>query len=142
MPGGRPKEYDRLDVAKKMLEWAKDPESMNMNGFSVHVMIPATTILRWKDEDPQFREAYELTRQILGNRREKALSKGELHVKAYDLNAKVYDPYLKEEWREERRFESDLKSKENEKVGAEFFEKADLFLNQIDRLQQARDKAD
>ena len=55
---------------------------------------------------------------------------------------RIYDQELTEAENAQKKWESDLKSKENEKAGAEFFAKADLFLNQIDRLQQARQKAE
>ena len=48
---------------------------------------------------------------MLGHRREKLLSENKLHVKAYDLNAKTYDAFLKAESREEKAFDADLKTK-------------------------------
>lgn len=107
---GRPREYDREAVAEQMIEWAKREDSMNLLSFNAEAMIPSTTLLRWVDEDKDFRVAYEMVRDILGAKREKKLAKGELHVKAYDLNSKVYDRYLKKEHRENYSYETKVKS--------------------------------
>lgn len=97
MPNGRPREYDLKKVAKDLIEWAQKDDSWNLCGFSADFLIPAATVLRWKDEDPDFREAFDIAKNILGKRRERDLSRGKLHVKAYDLNATCYDKYLKDE---------------------------------------------
>lgn len=114
MAVGRPKEHDRKEIAAAMIEWAKKDDSTNLCGFCCEVEINANSLLRWKDEDEEFRGTYELVKQFLGNRREKMLSDGKLHVKAYDLNAKTYDRFLKEEHKEESKYQSDLRKGEDE----------------------------
>lgn len=109
MVAGRPRQYDREEIAKDLVEWAKKEDSTNLNGYTVHSGIIPRYITRWASEDEEFRRSYEEAKAILAYRREKLLTAGDLHVKAYDLNAKVYDAYLKEEGREEKTFESSLK---------------------------------
>ena len=110
--GGRPRERDRDEVAALMLEWAKKPDSTNLNGFCITIdpPIPPSKIGQYAREDEKFRLSYETVKSIIGQRREEKLSKGQLHVKAYDLNAAVYDYFLKEERRAEMAFEQGLKS--------------------------------
>ena len=110
MVSGRLRMHDREQIAKDMIEWAKLDTSTNLNGFCATrepPMAPSKVTL-WAKEDDFFRQAYEATKAIIGMRRERNLSNGSLHTKAYDLNAKVYDHFLKEEWKETVKYESEL----------------------------------
>ena len=133
---GRPRTYDREKVAKDMLEWAKKDDSINMCGFSAEYGIIPPTILRWVDEDPIFRESYEEVRAILGDRREKLLSKNQLHVKAYDLNAKTYDKFLKRETRSEKAYDAKLKAQQEIEVNEAIAKKQDSIIEQLATLQE------
>lgn len=115
---GRPQEYNRVKIAEEIIEWAKLPDSINLNKFCAYhdPIIPATTMLNWVREDPDFRKAYECARMFLASRREEWLNGELLHVKAYDLNATVYDQFLKCEKREQAEFESNLKKEENDNI--------------------------
>jgi hypothetical protein len=96
----RPRTHDRLAIAFKLIEWAKLPDSINLNKFCVAVCdppIPPQSITLWAKECDSFREAYEIAKGFLGTRREEWLQADLLHVKAYDLNASVYDHFIKEE---------------------------------------------
>lgn len=116
MAGGRPREYERLETAENMLKWALKDDSLNLTGFCAEYLIPSSTILQWSkeptEEGRQFQRAYNLVKDILGNRREKRLTDGALHTKAYDLNAKVYDAFLRDESRVQAEFEARLKAEE------------------------------
>ncbi len=113
-PGGRPREHDRDAIAQEMIEWAKDEESINLNGFccSREPPLSPSMVLLWSKECPEFRRAYETTKAFIGHRREQRLNSGKLHVKAFDLNATVYDLFTKEDRRESAEFESELRKKE------------------------------
>lgn len=113
MPAGRPKEYDREAIGKALLEWAKKDDSLNLNGFCTtnDPLIPPSYLSVWAKEDDEFSQAYEITKSFLAVRRELKLKDGELHVKAYDLNASVYDFFLKEERRKEKEHEAEVKAK-------------------------------
>lgn len=113
MVSGRLREHDREQIAKDMVEWAKKPDSFNLNGFCGQQLIDPTKITKWAKEDETFCQAYKITKALLASRREKGLVEGKVHVKAYDLNATVYDQFLKEERREEAEFTSSLKKQED-----------------------------
>jgi hypothetical protein len=95
----RPREHDRDQIALDLIEWARQPDSINFNKFCCtrEPPIPASKLLLWAKEDDSFRTAYETAKAFLGCRREEWLSQEQLHVKAYDLNATVYDLIAKEE---------------------------------------------
>lgn len=114
--GGRPREHDRDKIALEMLEWAKNENNINLNGFCCtrEPPISPSKITNWAKEEDNFRQAYEATKAFIAVRREEKLSNNELHVKAYDLNARVYDHFLKDEHRQQLEFESKLKSNETQ----------------------------
>ncbi len=111
---GRVKYYDdeRIEqMADQLLEWAKLPDSWNLNGFccSREKPIPAKYVSEWAKKNTWFKEAYDIARATLAERREKTLSKGDLHVKAYDLNVSVYDEFQKQDKRAQGEFDMKLK---------------------------------
>jgi len=111
--GGRPREFDRVKIAADLLEWAAKDDSINLNKFCAYNGINPYAMLRWKEEDKEFRKAYEEAKSWLGFRREEQLSKGKLHVKAYDLNATVYDAFGREEKLAISKIESDNRKNED-----------------------------
>lgn len=108
---GRLRTHDRDQIAIDMLEWVKKDASLNLNGFCAEQLISPSKITNWAKEEEFFRQAYELTKAVIANRREQKLSKGELHVKSYDLNATVYDHFLREERRSQSIFDAELSAK-------------------------------
>lgn len=115
--GGRPREHDREQIAKDMVEWAKLPDSINLCGFCCSREPPLNPrrIADWAKECDNFRGAYETAKAFLGNRREHLLNAELLHVKAYDLNAKTYDMFLDEKVKEHSAYESSLRKDEDSK---------------------------
>jgi len=133
-PFGRPREHDLDEWAEKLIEWSKKEDSSNLNGFCADNMLPPTYITRWAREDKHFCSAYEYAKAQLGARRERKLAEGTLHVKAYDLNAKVYDEFLKQEHRQEMEYEASLKNNQDTYTP----EQAKLltnFMASVDKLQ-------
>lgn len=135
--GGRPREHDRDQIALDMIEWAKLPDSINLCGFccSREPPIDPTKITWWAKECPEFRKAYNITKGFLGDRREKMLNAEKLHVKAYDLNAKTYDEFLKEEVMNQARFESSLKQEEAKSMSQTDIDRYESMMNQLKALQ-------
>lgn len=140
MAGGRPQEYDRVAVAEALIEWAKKSDSININKFCAYhdPIIPARTFLSWVESDPEFSRAYDKCKLFLAFRREENLNKGELHVKAYDLNATVYDQFHRKEKITMDDMESARKVKEAKAGTPEERQKADDIVKQLDRLQSER----
>lgn len=125
MAGGRPREHNREQIAKDLIEWAKKPDSINLCKFCAYYepIIPPSKMSEWAAQDNTFREAYEAAKLFLGFRREEMLSKDQLHVKAYDLNATVYDYFMDEKKEKTARFESSLgKDQVTEAIKEEFKE--------------------
>lgn len=98
---GRPREHDRYQIAIDLIEWAQKDDSYNLNGFTAETLIDPSKLINWAKEDESFRQALNIAKGILGKRREQGLTEGKVHQKAYDLNATVYDRYLKDERRED-----------------------------------------
>lgn len=117
LPQGRPREHDRQQIAIDLIEWAKKPDSINLCKFCAYYepIIPPSKISEWAKEDKSFREAYESAKMFLGFRREEWMSKELLHVKAYDLNATVYDYFMDEKKEKTSRFESSLRKEADSK---------------------------
>ena len=96
-PVGRPKEYDLKKLGRDIIAWCQKEDSWNLCGFCADYLIPASMIIAWSKKDEEFSQSYEIAKLILARRRERDLSRGKLHVKAYDLNATCYDKFLKDE---------------------------------------------
>jgi len=108
--GGRPRIHDRDKIASDLVEWAKLPDSINLNKFCAINCIAPPKITQYARECEQFRAAYEEAKAHLGYRREQLLNENKLHVKAYDLNANTYDYFLKQERREQAEYEAQLEN--------------------------------
>lgn len=136
-PGGRPREHDREQIAKELIEWAKKDSSINLCEFCFTREPPLTpsTIAHWSNESEQFRQAVDIAKCAIGCRRERKLTNNELHVKAYDLNANTYDYFLKQEKREHAKYEADL-SKEVDKTLPDYYIKLNEKLRE--ELAEAR----
>ncbi len=107
---GRPRKHDRDQIGLELIEWAKLPDSINLNSFccSREPPLAPSKISQWAKECDYFRQAYEAAKAFIGARREQWLQSDHLHVKAYDLNAAVYDHFIKEEKLFMEKYKSEL----------------------------------
>jgi len=136
--GGRPRIHDRDQIEIELFEWLKKPDSINLCGFCADhdPMLDPGTITKWCIGDPDgFGKSIRKARAKLADRREKLLSENKLHPKAYDLNAPVYDHFLKQEKREEKEFEASLKDGKNEEMDG----KLSSILTKLDTIESAKD---
>lgn len=152
--GGRPREHDRDAIAEELIEWAKKEDSINLCGFccSREPPLAPTKVTDWARECSRFRVAYETAKMFIGARREANLNKGKLHVKAYDLNATVYDHFLKDEKRLQMELELDIKKQlieweaklksSGNVVDEAVLEQFNALMGQLSALQEARKMAD
>lgn len=110
LPPGRPRTHDRDQIALDLIEWAKLPDSVNLNSFccSREPPLAPSKLSQWAKECDYFRQAYEASKAFIGARREQWLQSDYLHVKAYDLNAAVYDHFIKEEKLFMEKYKSEL----------------------------------
>lgn len=137
MVSGRLREHDRNQIALDMIEWAQKDDSFNLNGFCGMKLLPPSKISIWAKEDDFFCKAYEVTKAILAERRERGLREDKLHVKAYDLNSSVYDHFLKETRMEMSKFEAMLKLEDLEKLPTEVLDKFTALMAQMRNNQDA-----
>lgn len=113
---GRPLKYDLDKISIDLIEWAKLPDSINFNKFCAINYINPRKLSEWSKKDEDFRETYEISKAYLAFRREEKLNDQTLNAQGYSLNATTYDFFLKEEKRDQAKFESDLKKQEAEAI--------------------------
>lgn len=135
-PGGRPREYDRKEVAQQLLEWVAKEDSTNINGFVGDYLIPYSRIWQFAQEDPEFREILDIVKSKIGVRREAWVNAKLLHPTAYGLNARVYDKAMHQYYREDAKYLSDLRKEEGQAVPKESEEKLDAMMRQVNQMQE------
>jgi hypothetical protein len=137
MVSGRLREHDRDQIAMDMIEWALLEDSTNLNGFCGKKFIAPSKLSQWAKEEAFFRQSLDITKAIIADRREKMLSSGLLHVKGYDLSARAYDYFIREDHVEMLRLQIKLKQEEDKQVSEEINKGMDAILNQISSLQDS-----
>ncbi len=111
---GRPSQYDIKAIAKELVEWAQYPDSLKFTMFSAPRHINLQRFSEWVKKDEDFAEAYALAKQYLDINRFKAAATEVMPENWYSKNERIYDPLHDEHYREEKKFESDLRKQEGE----------------------------
>lgn len=113
---GRPREYDRENIFKQLLEWVQLPNSLNLNAFcyGCEPKISPRKLLSFVDEDDNFRELYEIAKSCVAARREEANCDKLLSDAAYGRSARYFDYFEKQHWKKEKVFESHLRKEEDQ----------------------------
>ncbi len=132
----RPKEWDRDHLFETMLEWSHKPDAVTLLGFCDIYEISPQKLSEFAKEKPEYHEAFSLVKARVGRRREICLSKGVLHTKAYDVNAKVYDHFAKEEYREDLAYQASLKTDQDQSISEETKELSTAIMKQIAKAQR------
>lgn len=134
---GAPRKHNREQIALDLVEWAKLDDSINVNKFCAYYEppFPVDNLSDWAKFDKAFRRSYDTAKTFIAFRREEWVSKGKLHVKPYDLAAPAYDKVIKREKRENAKFESKIKQKEENKVPDIIVTKFDNLMSQISSVQ-------
>jgi len=120
---GVEKKYDREAVGKQFVEWARThPDCLSVPHFSTANGHYTTTLIKWCDETPVFKELYNNAKEIIGLNRLNAMrldAAGEAATgkKAFDKSVYMkfmtnFDPDFKSYDREEKTFDSSLKKEE------------------------------
>lgn len=123
MKGGRPP-LDRVDIARQLLEWAQMPKSTNLNAFCAFckpVISPSQLLVMSKEEG--FKIVYAVVKGIIAARREEFNARGEMTNTAFNVGCRLYDIFLDEKWKEERKFEKELDIKKPDEQSPELLEK-------------------
>jgi hypothetical protein len=138
---GRPREHDREQIGKDLIEWSKREDSINLNAFCFENMITPEKLCLWAKDDDVFRQAFQLAKSCLGAKRERLLNTGKLHNRAYEANKSVYDYFIKKDKMEEMEYEAKLKTQSDVAVGEAFAEKHESLLQQFKSMQVDKKKA-
>jgi hypothetical protein len=118
MVAGRPREYDREEIFKQLLQWAELDTSINLNEFCFFFCNPKVslkTLIVLSKETPEFSESYAIAKCACHVRRERANSLKTLSDAAFNRNARRYDYLEMEGYIEEKTFESSLRKDEDGK---------------------------
>ncbi len=110
MAGGRPREYDRDYIKKRLMVWSKELTSLNINAFCSlpDICISVEKLLQFCYDEPEFREVYNEAKAFIATNREEANSSKELSDAAYNKHLHVYDLAYKHANRDEKQFDHDL----------------------------------
>lgn len=109
---GRPREYDRMQIAKELLEWSTNPTALNLIQFTRPRMLSVTKLPDWASEDEEFHEALKLAKESLAMNRFEATLEGALPYADYAKNEAQYDPMRDRFQQRERRLELEMKKEE------------------------------
>lgn len=138
MVAGRPRLYDREKLAESIIEWAKKDSSMNLNAFCYENDLDPDQVIDWAAEKgTDFSRAYRIAKSFIAVRREERASSGQLHQKAYAINADVYDRILRAERREEKRFDAELNKEVVQAQSKEQLEALDNMQSMLRMAQEA-----
>lgn len=139
--GGRPREYDRVQIAKDFYQWTLDHEDcLTVPHFTVHIPIVSSKMSDWANEDKtgEFCEWYYAGKEQIGlNRLNATLIEGEgkldrgiylKHVGNFDKDKHRYD-------RQEKVFDSSLKNEEQAKVAEEVIAQNERLMALVSKRQ-------
>lgn len=109
---GRPSQYDLKAIAKELVEWSQHPDSLKFTMFAAPRHINLQRFPEWAKKDEDFAEAYALAKQYLDINRFKAAAKDVMPEQWYSKNERIYDAVHDEHFRDEKKFESNLRKQE------------------------------
>ena len=105
--GGRPRRFDLKKEAKALVEWANKKDSLVLRLFAaIRGYADQAKLHEYCEMEPEFRQAYNQAKMIIGARREQLLLSGKGHYAPFQRYAALYDPDLKQH-------EKELKQQEN-----------------------------
>jgi hypothetical protein len=92
-PGG-PEKYCTEKMIKEMEEWVKKESSINICGFCADYGYTYALFRSKVVNKQEFKDAYEIVRLRLAERRERLLNCDLLHSHAYNRYQSCYDPFI------------------------------------------------
>jgi hypothetical protein len=107
--GGRPREWDRQEEAKALLEWASQEDALVLRKFAPLRGYPPEYLWEWEQTDQEFSNAIKKARAMIGARREELLIQGKGNASPFHRYAALYDPQLKSHEKEMKQAEIDNK---------------------------------
>jgi hypothetical protein len=111
MGAGRPKEYDRIAIGRDLVEWSKRPDALTIPMFATSIGLHSEKFREWAKQDAQFRSLFLTAKENVGINRLKAVSDPDIKLDPgiYKQTMHFYDLDVREDVRDEKRFDADLK---------------------------------
>lgn len=115
MAVGRPAP-DRIKIGEAFIKYAdENPTCVTVPHFAKTVGMSSDTMITWCEEDPEFRQLYRKAKELIGVNRLKATQPDAQLIisdSTYRGTLHHYDYDIKNDVRDEKRFESSLREKE------------------------------
>ena len=137
---GRPREHDRIAIGKSFIEWVKShPDCLTVPHFTTAKGYDTEMLIKWKREDADFRQYYNEAKNLIGLNRLNATINQTIDKQIYLMHIRNFDSDQKEDWKEEKQFESDLRKKENDQsnIPPDYVEAFNKHMNQIMNAQSS-----
>lgn len=110
MAGGRPKEYNRVQVGKDFVKWAtNNPEALTVPMFATSIGLHSGIMRNWARETEEFRALFIEGKEQIGINRLRATQQDMLDPSIYRGHIGNYDVDLNEYIREEKSFDASLR---------------------------------
>ena len=115
-PGGRPRIHNREKIAEDLIFWAQKPGSINLNNFCCHYNPPIdpSKLSHWSKESEEFRQAVNIAKSYIADRREEWMRSNKMDKTSYSMNLTTYDFFVREQRENHARFMASLSPKESE----------------------------
>ncbi len=135
-PGGAPRLYDRMKIAKDFIEYVKShPDCLTVPCFTTTIGIDSGMMRRWALECEEFRTAFNQGKELIGINRLNATRSNQLERSIYSQVVGNFDIDINEYQREEKKFESTLKKDEQIAVSDSEVQKFSQLRKQLNELQ-------
>lgn len=117
---GRPSQYDLKAIADDLVQWSQQPDALKFTMFAAPRMINLQRFPEWEKKDEYFAEAYAIAKQNLDINRFRAAATDVMPEQWYSKNERIYDVTHDKHYRDEKKFESDLRKEEEGKKQTNF----------------------
>ncbi len=109
---GPPSQYDLKAIAKDLVEWSESPDALKFTMFGGPRRLNIQRFSEWCEKDEVFAEAYSIAKMNLDINRFNAAKNNQMPESWYAKNESVYDPINHKHYRDEKKFESNLRKEE------------------------------
>lgn len=85
-------EVEFINLGYELIEWAKQENSLTINGFPIKKMMSASIFHALPEKSTQFSQAYDIALNIIGSKRERLAHEGALNAQIVRETMPLYDP--------------------------------------------------
>jgi hypothetical protein len=136
--GGRPKEYDRIQIGKDFVEWATDNlEALTVPMFATSIGLNSGIMRNWALEDDEFRALFHQGKELIGVNRFKATQHDMLSEGIFKQHTGNFDIDINEYVRGEKRFDAGLDKETAQAVHSDITDRLDRMHKQMAELQSS-----